>query len=117
MPPSINPEYPVYIVSKGRWDSRMTSRALEAMNVPYFIVVEEQERDAYAAVIDPAKILVLDRAYQDAYDTFDDLGRLEVEGTGRGAQLRPGALDRARSGVALGHGRQYPRIRSAERQR
>ncbi len=55
----MNPSYPVYIVSKGRAESRLTSKALEAMGVPYSIVIEPQEHDAYAAVIDPAKILVL----------------------------------------------------------
>ncbi len=55
----MNPRYPVYIVSKGRWESRLTSKALEKMGVPYRIVVEPQERDDYAAVIDPAKVLAL----------------------------------------------------------
>ncbi len=55
----MNPKYPVYIISKGRADSRLTSRALEKMRVPYRIVVEPQEYDQYAAVIDHAKILVL----------------------------------------------------------
>lgn len=54
-----NPDFPVYIVSKGRWQSRMTSRALDCMRVPYRIVVEPQEYDNYAAVIDPQKILTL----------------------------------------------------------
>ena len=53
------PNYPVYIISKGRWESRLTSKALEKMGVPYHIVIEPQEYDNYAAVIDPAKILVL----------------------------------------------------------
>lgn len=54
-----NPRYPIYIISKGRAESRLTSRALEAMNVPYRIVIEPQEFDQYAAVIDKKKILVL----------------------------------------------------------
>lgn len=53
------PRYPVYIISKGRWESRMTARSLDAMGVPYRIVVEPQEHDAYAAVIPREKILVL----------------------------------------------------------
>lgn len=56
---SLNPNYPVYIISKGRWESRLTSKALESMRVPYTIVIEPQEYDQYAAVIDPQKILVL----------------------------------------------------------
>lgn len=55
----MNPKYPVYIISKGRWESRLTSKALERMKVPYHIVIEPQEFDQYAAVIDPAKIYVL----------------------------------------------------------
>lgn len=52
-------KYPVYIVSKGRWESRLTSKALEKMNVPYHVVIEPQEYDNYASVINPEKILVL----------------------------------------------------------
>jgi len=52
-------KYPIYIISKGRWESRLTSKALDEMNVPYRIVIEPQEYDNYAAVIDSSKILVL----------------------------------------------------------
>lgn len=55
----MNPSYPVYIISKGRWESRLTSKALEKIQVPYHIVVEPQEFNNYAEVIDPKKILVL----------------------------------------------------------
>lgn len=51
--------YPIYIISKGRWESRLTSKALEKMGVPYYIAVEPQEYENYAAVIDPKKILTL----------------------------------------------------------
>lgn len=55
----INPKYPIYIISKGRWESRLTVKALESMNVPYYIVIEPQEYNNYAAVINVNKILVL----------------------------------------------------------
>lgn len=55
----MNPDYPVYIISKGRWESRLTSKALERMDIPYHIVIEPQEYDNYAAVIAPAKIYTL----------------------------------------------------------
>ena len=55
----MNPNYPIYIVSKGRWENRQTSKALEKMGVPYSIVVEPQEYNNYAEVIDPAKVLTL----------------------------------------------------------
>ena len=55
----LNPRFPIYVISKGRWDSRPTSKALERCNIPYRIVVEPQEYDKYAALIDPYKILEL----------------------------------------------------------
>lgn len=55
----MNPKYPIYIISKGRWQKRQTSRALEIMNVPYRIVIEPQEYKNYAEFIDKDKILVL----------------------------------------------------------
>lgn len=58
-PNNHNPKYPVYIISKGRWESRLTSKALEKMKVPYHIVIEPQEYEQYASVIDKSKILVL----------------------------------------------------------
>ena len=55
----MNPKYPVYIISKGRWKVRKTSKEFERIKVPYHIVVEPQEYDNYAAVIDPKKIYTL----------------------------------------------------------
>jgi hypothetical protein len=55
----MNPRYPVYVISKGRWEKRVTVRYLDRMAVPYRIVVEPQEYASYAAVIDPRKILIL----------------------------------------------------------
>ena len=55
----MNPIYPVYIISKGRWESRLTSRILEELKIPYSIVIEPQEWEKYASVIAPKKILKL----------------------------------------------------------
>lgn len=65
------PRFPLYVVSKGRWESRLTSRALERMGVPYSIVVEAPEYDHYGEVISPDKILILDPVYQVTYETCD----------------------------------------------
>jgi len=54
----MNPNYPIYIISKGRWKSRLTSKALEKMGVPYRIVVEPQEFEQYASFISKDKIIV-----------------------------------------------------------
>jgi hypothetical protein len=54
-----NPKHPVYIISKGRWESRLTAKALDEIGVPFRIVIEPQELPQYSAVIDQKKILVL----------------------------------------------------------
>ena len=65
----MNPKHPVYIISKGRWDSRHTSKALEKMNMPYSIVVEDYEYEQYARFIDKDKILILPKRYIEDYDS------------------------------------------------
>jgi len=62
----MNPEYPVYVISKGRWDSRLTVNALIDKHIPFNVVVEPQEFDNYAEVINKDNILVL---------PFRDLGQ------------------------------------------
>ena len=76
------PRFPLYIPSKGRADTRYTVKSLEEMGVPYRIVVEEQERAAYEAVVDPAKVLVLDPQFQRDYETCDDAGDTKSKGPG-----------------------------------
>lgn len=41
------PRYPIYVITKGRWESRKTSKALEKLGLEYFLVVEPQEFDNY----------------------------------------------------------------------
>jgi len=53
------PQWPIFIPSKGRWETRVTARHLDALRVPYYLVVEPQEYDRYAAHIAPEKILTL----------------------------------------------------------
>ena len=55
----MNPKYPVYIISKNRWESRLTSKALEKINVPYYICIEPDEYSEYSQVIDKKKIYKL----------------------------------------------------------
>ena len=54
----IMPQYPIYIVSKGRADRQLTSRALQHMGVPHYVVIEEQERVKYERHDWPTSILV-----------------------------------------------------------
>tara|TARA_R110000796_G_C14496704_1_gene428429 strand:+ start:357 stop:1226 length:870 start_codon:yes stop_codon:yes gene_type:complete len=78
----MNPKYPLYIVSKGRADSRLTSKALEKMLVPYYIVIEQSDYKDYAAVIDEKKILILSEKYLNEYEVLDNLGRSKSTGPG-----------------------------------
>lgn len=64
----MNPRFPIYIISKGRWQRRQTSKTLEEMGVPYRIVVEPKEYEMYAEVIDKEKIIVLP-------NNFSELGQ------------------------------------------
>lgn len=43
----MNPNYPVFIISKGRSKKCLTARELTSMRVPFTIVVEPQEFDEY----------------------------------------------------------------------
>lgn len=55
----MNPKYQIYIPSKGRFKTRFTVKALERLRVPFKVVIEPSEYDAYAEFITPEKLLVL----------------------------------------------------------
>jgi hypothetical protein len=52
-------KYPIYIISKGRWDRRQTVKTLDLMNVEYKICVEPSEYGEYARFIHTDKIIKL----------------------------------------------------------
>ena len=92
--------YPVYIVSKGRWSSGLTTKALDAMGVPHKIIVEQSEAEKYR-IYTSAEILVLPDRYLAGYDTCDDLGDSKSKGPGAARNF---ALDHA---AANGHKRHW----------
>lgn len=53
------PKYPIYILSKGRWESRYTMRALDEMGIPYRVAVEPQDYDQYRKHFTPEQLLTL----------------------------------------------------------
>jgi hypothetical protein len=77
----MNPEYPIYIPSKGRWDYRLTMITFDKMNVPYYVIIEEQEYSKYLQFIDKKKLLILPKKYIDDYDPCDDYD-LKSKGSG-----------------------------------
>ena len=48
--------YPIFIVSKGRSDTMLTSRSLSRMKVPHHIVIEPQDEADYDKALDTFKI-------------------------------------------------------------
>lgn len=64
-------KFPIYVISKGRWERRQTVKTLEFCGVDYKIVVEPAEFIKYSEVIDPSKILVLP-------SNFSELGQGSV---------------------------------------
>jgi hypothetical protein len=62
----MNPQYPVYVISKGRSHNCLTPKVLNRINVPYKLVVEPQEADEYGEKWGYANLLVL---------PFSDLGQ------------------------------------------
>jgi len=47
-----NPSYPVYIISKGRHESMITSKSLARMKMPHYIAIEPQDEDSYEKSLD-----------------------------------------------------------------
>ena len=61
----ILPRYPVYIPSKGRANICLTARCLVKDSIPFYLVVEPQEADAYAVQFGTDRLIIL---------PFHDLG-------------------------------------------
>ena len=55
----VRPRHPIYVISKGRWETSLTVRALDRMGVPHRVVVEPSEAAKYAEAIGHARLLVL----------------------------------------------------------
>src|SRR5262245_24592553 len=62
---SVLPRYPIYIPSKGRFDTGYTAKFLIDDGVPFKLVIEPTEREQYAQAFGEERLLVL---------PFHDLG-------------------------------------------
>lgn len=82
----VHPQFPLYIPTKGRSQYMHTSKALTAMGVNHFLVVEPQEVERYIQSVDEnslmAEILPLDMSFKQAYETCDNLGLSKSTGPG-----------------------------------
>lgn len=85
----IQPNFPIYIISKGRWNNSFTAKNLMWMNIKnFYITVEEQEWQNYVDSLRPFfnkfscyngdkienHILKLDKSFQENYETVDPEG-------------------------------------------
>jgi hypothetical protein len=81
-----NPQFPLYIPSKGRSEYMMTSKTLTAMGIRHNIVVEPQELDAYRKAVRELKLLTtvipLDMSYKTKYELCDNFGLTKSTGSG-----------------------------------
>ncbi len=79
------PKYPIYIVSKDRAIVGTTYKIFDKLKINYYVVVEDQEYEEYKKYVEKkgfGKVIILDKKYQDEYDTCDDLGNTKSKGPG-----------------------------------
>jgi hypothetical protein len=57
----VSPEFPIFIPSKGRFAYPLTIKALTALKIPFYVIVEKPQEKDYRAVLNPAfgQVLVL----------------------------------------------------------
>lgn len=80
------PQFPVYIPTKGRSQFMVTSKALTAIGVPHFLVVEPHQIADYRQAVESmglaATVLELDLSFKERYEVCDDLGLTKSTGPG-----------------------------------
>lgn len=94
-------KYPIYVVSKGRWESRLTVKALNRLGLDYKVIIEKEEFDNYSLVIPKEKLLILPFEYLENYDTCDEFGFEKSKGPGAARNF---AIDHS---VSLGFKRHW----------
>jgi hypothetical protein len=81
-----NPKYPIYIISKGRSETCITADHLIKMEIPFHIVIEEQEHEDYARFYGDnplVTLLHLDLKFRKEYDTYiEDFDETKSKGSG-----------------------------------
>lgn len=51
-------KYPIYVISKGRWEKPLTSKALTRMGCDFYLVVEPTEKVLYEGIVPNNRLLV-----------------------------------------------------------
>ena len=74
--------FPIYIVSYGRAEVCRTATNHERADIDYYLVIEAEEYDEYAAEWPEERLLVVPEEYHRRYETYDDLGGEKARGPG-----------------------------------
>jgi len=82
----LHPHFPLYVVSKGRSEYLTTPKALSAMGVKHYIVVEPSQVGEYKKAVSRegliSTVLEMDLGYKLSYELCDDLGQDKSTGPG-----------------------------------
>ena len=81
-------QFPMYVISKGRADCCKTSKYLSMNETPHYVVVEQQEYNAYMATVGQSPyttVLTIPQHFFDEYETLYELEPGEERKTGPGA--------------------------------
>ena len=86
MSKDLQPQFPLYIPSKGRHEYMITSKQLSLMGVKHYVVVEPQQVSDYEKAVREMKLLTtvlpLDMSYKDKYELCDEFGLTKSTGPG-----------------------------------
>ena len=86
MSKDLQPQFPLYIPSKGRHEYMITSKQLSLMGVKHYVVVEPQQVSDYEKAVREMKLLTtvlpLDMSYKDKYELCDGFGLTKSTGPG-----------------------------------
>lgn len=79
-----NPQFPLYIVSKGRFTDKLrkTTLAFEKMRTPFRIIVEHQEYQDYCDTVGKEHVLILDPEFKRKFETCEQGEKSGKTGSG-----------------------------------
>lgn len=80
----MNPKYPVYVISRGRWQPkrRLTINFFNKINIPYHVVIEPDEYESYASELGKDNLLVVPLRFHEEFNPCMDLNEGESQGSG-----------------------------------
>lgn len=78
----MEPRFPIYIPSKSRAEIATTPRFLDKINLPYKLVIEEQQFEEYNKFFSKEKLLILDPIYKKTFNPLMEMPEDKSLGAG-----------------------------------